>query len=162
MKAPINSTKHYVQVTLSSVSGVGVDNQVLVDGVNVTGANLAHEVIEGAEIKAVYVEFWLQNSASTLGSFTVALLKTVGSQGLPSSGEILDLFTYEGKKNVLYTSQGLSPGNTTALIPVIRQWVKIPKGKRRFGLGDRLCFSIRNNTTDDLNYCGFAVYKEYR
>ncbi len=160
MRAPIHSQKHYVQVSRSTVATVTRNVEVLIDGVESTSANQVFEVSEGSVIKAIFVELWLENS-SNVGSFVVGLEK-IGQNQTPSFSNYSALGTYDNKKNVLYITQGLPANDGVGNpIPIIRQWFKIPKGKQRFGLGDRLILVISNLGADTLSYCGFATYKEY-
>ncbi len=73
------------------------------------------------------------------------------------------LHDYDNKKNILFTAQGLLTPNDGGQVPVLRGWYKIPKGKQRFGLKDKLSVAVRNNnaTAIDINFCGLAIYKEY-
>jgi len=45
--------------------------------------------------------------------------------------------------------------------PILRQWVKIPKTKQRFGLKDKLVLQVFAQGALDLTACGFELYKEY-
>lgn len=69
------------------------------------------------------------------------------------------LDSYSNKKNVLYTTQGLTPDANGNPIPFVRQWFKIPKGKQRFGLTDSLVLNISANV-EDVTHCGLMIYKE--
>lgn len=120
------------------------------------------EVREGAVVKAVYVEMWIIQSSSSIGSFTAGVYKQPGDMGAMTAAEAAALHDYGNKKNILYTTQGLSPANTTHQLPILKFWVKVPKGKQRQGLSDKLQFFLRNNNgADDINYCGFFTYKSY-
>ena len=157
----VHSTKHYVQFPIDQITFATLQSIVIVDGVESTIANSATEVAEGSIVKAVFVELWLQNQ-STLSEFIVTLTKVPEFGTGPTFAQQAALFTYSNKKNVLYCTQGLGPNDAiSGPIPVLRQWFKIPKGKQRFGLGDRLILSISNVGSDDLNRCGFSTYKEY-
>ncbi len=161
MKPIVHSTKHYVQMTLSTAMTVTRNTETLVKAVGSTLANLATEVEEGAIVKAVYIELWVIGSV-TNQFFTIILDKVTGGAANATFTEMTDLFSYDNKKNVLYTTQGLASNDGIAgPIAVIRQWFKIPKGKQRFGLGDNLTLSIASRGSDDIIYCGFATYKEY-
>ncbi len=119
---------------------------------------------EGATVKACYVEFWVsQDSASVVGSYTVILYKDPGGTNAVDTAQMAALHDYPNKKNILFTAQGLLTPNDGGQVPVVRGWYKIPKGKQRFGLADRLILAIRNNnaTAIDINFCGVALYKEY-
>ncbi len=132
----------------------------IVKAVESTVANAVDEVAEGTLVKAVYVEMWILDSAND-GSFVITLEKLSSGQNVPSFGQMNALGTYPNKKNILYTTQGLSPNNGVGNpVPIIRQWFKIPKGKQRMGLGDELILTIANNGLNDLEFCGFFTYKE--
>ncbi len=163
MKAPIHSKKHIVQISQSTVSQAAVAGTIIVEALEATSTTPT-VVEEGAIVKSCYVEFWVsQDSASVVGSYTVILLKNPGGNANPVTADIAALHDYDNKKNILFTAQGLLTPNDGGQVPVIRGWYKIPKGKQRFGLKDRLQVFIRNNnaTAIDINFCGLAIYKEY-
>ncbi len=163
MKAPIHSKKHIFQISQATVGQGSVVNNLIVEAAESQSVN-PFTVEEGAIVKACYVEFWVsQDSASVVGSYTVILLKNPSGNSNPTTTTMAALHDYDNKKNILFTAQGLLTPNDGGQVPVLRGWYKIPKGKQRFGLGDRLQVSIRNNnaTAIDINFCGLAIYKEY-
>ncbi len=163
MRAPIHSKKHYVQISQATVAQAVADNVEIVSAIE-GASSLPQHVIEGATVKAIYVEFWLgTDSATIVGSYTVIVYKNPGSGHGVTGAEMAALHDYTNKKNIFFTSQALSPPTDGGLIPVIKGWIKIPKGKQRMGLADKITLAIRNNnaTAIDLNYCGFAVFKSY-
>ncbi len=161
MRPVIHSTKHYVQMTRSQVSTVATNTERLVAAVEGTVANLVDEVVEGAIVKAIYIELWILDSSND-GSFVISVEKTPSGLSSQSFTQSNSIGTYENKKNILYTTQGLSPNNGVGNpVPIIRMWIKVPKTKQRFGLGDKLRLNITNNGLNNLEYCGFATYKEY-
>ncbi len=161
MKAVINSKKHIVQEALGSITGVDIEHFVIAQAIE-GAASSPVDLAEGANVKAIWLEMWITNSAANIGSFTAILYKNPGGSNAAVSADLAALHDYTNKKNILYSTQGLTPPEDTNPLPVFKGWIKIPKGKQRFGLNDSLLWSIRNNTTDDLNFCGLAVYKEYR
>ncbi len=163
MRAPIHSKKHIVQISQATVAQGIANNELIVDAIE-GQSTVPGAVQEGAVVKAVYIEFWLgQASATIVGSYTLIVYKNPGSGHGVTAGEMAALHDYTNKKNIFFSSQALSPPTDGGLIPVIKGWVKIPKGKQRFGLADRLSIGIRNNTASaiDINYCGIAIFKEY-
>ncbi len=163
MRAIIKSKKHYVQISQATVGQAAVVDTNLVIAAEATSTTPTN-VEEGAIVKACYVEYWVsQDSASVVGSYTVCLYKNPGGNAFMLSANVAAIHDYDNKKNVLFTAQGLLTPNDGGQVPVLRGWYKIPKGKQRFGLGDRLGIVIRNNnaTAIDINFCGLAVYKEY-
>lgn len=160
-KSPINSKKHYVQTTLSSVANGSIVNVTVAHAIEGASSSPEH-CVEGSVIKAIYCEYWLTQASQNVGSFTAGVYKDPGGSNPMLSADAAALQDYDNKKNVLYTTQGLSPSNAVAIMPILKFWVKIPKGKQRMGLGDKLKVFIRNNNgTDDINYCGFTTYKSY-
>ncbi len=161
MKAPIHSQKHYVQFPITQITTAAIGQIVIAQGVESTTANLASEVAEGSVIKAVYIELWLQNQGN-LGESIVTVEKSPLNIAGPSFAQMANLFAYPNKKNILFTHQGLTSNDgVSGPVVVLRQWIKIPKSKQRFGLGDILSMTISNTSSNDLNRCGFAIYKEY-
>ncbi len=157
----VHSTKHYVQFPVNQIGTGTREINSVVTAVAVVDKNLSSEVEEGSTIKAVFFELWLQNEG-TLGEFIVTITKDLGGDNGPSFAEMAALSTYDNKKNVLYTTQGLTPNDgVSGPINVIRGWIKVPKSKQRFGLGDRINLNISNVSANDLVRCGFTTFKEY-
>ncbi len=157
----VHSTKHYVQFPFNDV-GIGArENNAVVTAVAVQDKNLANEVVEGSTIKACYFEMWVQNSGVD-GTFIMTISKDPENSPGPTFVEMAALQTFVNKKNVLYTTEGLTSNDgVSGPVNIIRGWVKIPKSKQRFGLGDRLNMNISNVSAGDLHRCGFTTFKEY-
>ncbi len=119
------------------------------------------DIEQGAIIKAIFVELWLQNSAND-GHSIVTLTKEENNQAGPSFAEMGDLMNFPNKKNILFTHEGLTSNDGVGNpFNVIRQWFKIPKGKQRFGFEDKIHLTISNPSSNSLNRCGMSIYKEY-
>ncbi len=161
MKAPIHSKKHIVQHTQFTVASAAVTTFTDIDAVAVENINIPAEVVEGAIVKAVYVELWLLAFSGQPSSFVMILEKVISNGGLPSFTDMTTLNAYPNKKNVLYVTQGLTGGNESNPTPVYRGWIKIPKGKQRFGLRDKFRISIASIGAEITEGCGMTIYKEY-
>ncbi len=160
MRAPINSTKHIVQQTVAT-SGMGAISSSLIVVAEEVATGAATVVAQGTVIKAVFIEMWFDaNSQSTAGSTVATLEKQSGGQPAMTYAQSVDLHNYPNKKNLLATHMGLTAAQDANPVPAFRAWYKIPKGKQRFGLGDRLLLNI-SGITDDTNYCGLFIYKAY-
>ncbi len=163
MRPVIHSQKHYVQFSRASVSANAEVPAVLVDSVESTVANTVFEVTEGAVVKAVYVELWVEGSDGD-GSTIVILSKCPSNLAEATFTQMAALGTWTNKKNVLFTHQGLATNDGISRpLPIMSGWYKIPKSKQRFGLGDRLVLQVACQTagTSVIDFCGFATYKEY-
>ncbi len=162
MRATINSTKHYVQVSLATILGGAALTTTIAQAVELgnVSAGSQFEVRAGAVIKAVFIEIWVRSSELSPGTALLSLVKTPTNQGM-TFAEQVGLHTYDNKKNVLYHTQGLTNDTDAQAIPFMRGWFKIPKGKQRFGLGDKLILNISSQAAIDNVICGFMTYKEY-
>ncbi len=153
---PINTVKHYIQNTLTSLGAAAAATDTLADAVAVRGTP-NQQVQAGSVIKSIFIERWIRGEADN-NIFGLIVTKLPSGLSSPSQADCTNLNDYENKKNILYMTYGtLSAVNPT---PVIRQWIKIPTGKGRMGLGDRIAVTIWTQLVG-LNYCGFATYKEF-
>ncbi len=159
VKPTINSDKHVVQFSLGSISAGAVSTHVLIDAV-AAHAN-PDEVRIGSSVKAIYCEMWFRGGDTGSGSTYVAIIcKHNDVSGSPSTTDMGTLHDYTNKKNVLYTSQGLINDDASIATPVLKFWLKIPKGKQRFGLGDSLKLHVFAQT-GITDRCGLFIFKEY-
>ncbi len=160
MRPIIQSEKHYVQFSPTSIALGAIATKFMVDSVAVDAKNDVDEVVEGSIVKAVFLELWIVGDDTPISSFKMSIEKLSGDMSIISVGEMAALGDYVNKKNVLYMSQGLTPGNTNYPQVVFKAWIKIPKGKQRFGLADKLALNITADL-DGLLFCGFCTYKSY-
>ncbi len=160
VKPKVHSEKHYVQFSLSTLTAGNIDAKTPIAAVAIQDKNASGEVREGSDVKAIWVEYWLQTNDSSVGSFIFAIEKTMADSTGLEVGSIAALSSYTNKKNVFYYSQGLTPSNATQAIPVYKGWLKIPKSKQRFGLGDKIKLHFLAQT-GSLAFCGGSTYKEY-
>ncbi len=159
MRAQVHSHKHYVQVSLATVTaGTALDITIAAPDQSVNRTN-PEEIDVGSIIKAVYVEMWVRTGDTAGGTSLVTLYKGVAGQGL-AFAEQAALHNYNQKKDVFYHTQGLINDQDADATPFMRGWFKIPKTKQRFGLGDTLRLSIAAQALDN-QVCGFFTYKEY-
>ncbi len=159
MRAPITSAKHVVQTSVQTVAFGARLNIDVAKVVDTPDAAIAVEVHAGSVIKAVYVEYWVNGTDANQSSCTAIVTKVPAGASI-TAGDLQALQAYLNKKNVLHTFQGLIGDSNSNPIPVIRQWIKIPKGKQRFGTGDVFVVSFLGLTAD-ISVCGFCIYKEY-
>ncbi len=158
MRPVVNTTKHIVQFSLSSLAaGAIVPNVLATTAIVPAGINT--QVREGAKISAIYIEMWVQSDDAAAGTVIVTLEKLPGSAIVMSTAHAANLNDYDNKKNILFTQMGLIPNNVTYPMNVIKGWIKIPKGKQRFGIEDGLVLNIFAQS-NGLTFCGFALYKE--
>ncbi len=163
MRPIVQSKKHIVQTSLTNIAQGAIFNITIVNSIE--GSSTTPEAVnEGAIVKAVWVEMWLQNdSAAIVGTFTAGFYKLPGTATALTAVTAAALHDYANKKNIYYYTQGLAPNENAGILPLFKGWIKIPKGKQRMGLGDKLIFFVRNNNPSaiDVNICGGFLFKEY-
>ncbi len=162
MVAPINSIKHYVHIENSSTANGVARASVIVDAVTASASGAVDEVKEGALVKAIFLEYWVKSEAAsnTDTKFQMIYEKVPAGAVSVTFAQMNNLGSYPNKKNVLYFTQGVLGDTNTDSVPIHRSWFLIPKGKQRFGLGDRLVVTLSATGTAVQN-CGFTTYKEY-
>ncbi len=161
MKAPIASRKHYVQFTEFTTASAAVTNHIYALGQAVQNVNLAAEVVEGEIVKSIFLEYWVIGNGATPGSFVAIVEKSVAGQAAPTFSEMSTLDAYPNKKNILYTTQGLVSDDTANPTPLMRNWIKIPKGKQRIGLDDQIRVTLAALGASGLTGCAFGTYKSF-
>ncbi len=160
VRAMVHSTKHFLQVSISTLTAGTATVIDVCEAVAVVDKNIPSEIEEGATIKAVYVELWSKTNAGASGSTIYTIEKIVGGGADPNTTTLASLSSYNNKKNVLKTHQGLTNDNASIAMPIFREWIAIPKGKQRFGLGDKIVIGIFAQT-GTLQFCGINIFKEY-
>ncbi len=158
MRPTINAVKHMPQFSLANVAAGAISPLSVVDVVAAPSAANADEVEEGTKVESVYCEMWLTSGDAAQSTCIMTLEKRPSGLAAMSVSESASLHTYQNKKNVLYTFMGLLPSSVQVPLPAIHKWIPIPKGKQRFGIGDKLVLNIHGQS-NDVNLCGFFVYK---
>ncbi len=159
MKPVINTEKHMVQISLSTVASGAITNLVFATAVSNPTA-VPSEIREGCIIKAIYLELWITSDDAGSGTSIVTLERVNGATTtLMTTAESAALNNYDNKKNVLHTQMGLTPSNVQYPQASLMGWFKIPKGKQRFGLNDRIVVNVHGQS-NGLQMCGHGIFKE--
>ncbi len=162
-RAPINSVKHIVQRPNVAIASGAILVVNVVDAITKGGTRTnTFDVDEGALVKAVYVEAWVKSdvAAGTSIQQNTYFEKIASNAAGMTFAQSANVQAYENKKNILFSSQGVLGDLTTQAVPIICQWIAIPKGKQRMGFGDRLTLSVAA-TGASIDLCGLFIYKEY-
>ncbi len=161
VRPTINSEKHYVQQSITPIASGAINVTTCIITAKAQSVGGANEVRIGSSVKAIYIERWIRGSDAGVGSsYILAVEKSPAGSADLAAGSIAALDGYANKKNVFFTSQGLINDDTNDATPVLRQWIKIPKGKQRFGQGDTLKIALFAQG-GSLDFCGLQIFKEY-
>jgi len=161
VRATINSEKHIHPRSLVTIDSGSNDAFVIATAMQ--NPDSSNQVRVGCTIKAVYVELWFIGSGSQPVVQTSSFEKLVAGQDAMTQIQSVTMHDYPNKKNLFKISQGTIGDANTNTTPVWREWIAIPKGKQRMGLGDsfRLNIAALGEASNDLEVCGIFVFKEY-
>ncbi len=157
LRPQVHTEKHIVQFSLASVASGAITILTIADAVAVPST--VTNVREGSTIASVFIEMWVQSDDTTQGSNISTLEKLSGDMSGMAAGESASLNSYSNKKNVFHTRMGLISDQDSYPTNVMSGWYKIPKGKQRFGLSDKLVLNLHGQS-NGFTLCGFATYKE--
>ncbi len=162
VKPTINSSKHYIPLTNSELATGALLEFDIVEGQTNVNLSATADVREGSNVKAIFLELWCAGAGASGTDTQFTAIVVIQPSNAPSvtTTNLANLQSFKNKKNVLYTTQGVLRGLDVQAVPIIRQWFKIPKGKQRIGLGDKIQLYLTSIGTG-MNRCGFATYKEY-
>ncbi len=160
MRPSIHSIKHYIQQAATGIASGASTSFVIATAVAKGAARTAtSSVEEGCSLKAIYVEVWATADNPNFTVHAVFYKRPAGVTAMTFAELASGLQSYANKRNVLEAHQGLAPAGDQVL-PVFRQWFKIPKGKQRMGLDDQWEVKIGfSGSAGDI--CGISTYKEY-
>ncbi len=161
MRPHVVTQKHYVQFTQATVAALANVTLDLVEGVAVVDKNVPSEVEEGSIVSAVYVDFWLTSSDTSIGTYGINLEKIPSGATSMTFTQQSNLNGYPNKKNIFFFRQAIHGDIDNNPIPVLTGWFKIPKGKQRIGLGDKIVVNI-SSLVNGLIFCGGSTYKEQK
>lgn len=160
MRSPINSQKMVYSSTPFTVTATNISQIQPLIAKQSADVNIAGEVPAGAVVKAIWLEYWATSDDATQGSVVVSVEKTSTNQSSMTYADSIDISNYANKNNVFYVTQGLVNPNTSVATAFVRQWIKLPKGKQRFGVDEKLVINV-SSPTAGINMCGVAIYKAY-
>ena len=159
--SPINSRKHIVQLSPTTIAFGAIRNQQIVSAVDTADSSVAIEVDVGASVKAVFVELWVTSDDTAQSSAIITLEKVPRVTDLMTFAEAGGLHDYFNKNNIYYITQGITTPNVQSAVPFLRGWFKIPKGKQRMDKESAIVLNIAA-LTNGLTVCGTMVYKSYQ
>ncbi len=122
--------------------------------------NAKDEVETGSHIKSIYFEFNVAAETVTnpkVFHWTIHMRP----QNVTSAGTTPNLYNLTGRNLILKRGMEMLPKDVSTVYKRIFV-VKIPRKWQRFGEGDVVTISFVASSTENINFCGFAIYKEYK
>ncbi len=158
MVAPLQSDKH--EVTWSNLGQDAATATITVNlatGTISADKNNSVEVGVGHKLTTLYLEFHF-SAAQTSNANVIHWMV----QWRPTNTTIIapNVYYQPGRNRILKRGMEMLPTNVSTVFKRIVV-VRIPKKAQRFGEDDRLSFSYQASSTQTINACGIAIYKEY-
>ncbi len=154
---PVKSVKHEVTWSFLSQDASAIQTIDLAIGTSPSALNAASEVDIGSSVKSVYFE--LNIAAQTITNpkvfhWKVQIIPNGITPTTPSG------YFSSDRKNILHRGMEMLPKDVGTVFKRIFV-VKIPRGKSRFSVGDKLSLIYIVSSAETINHCGFAIYKEF-
>ncbi len=156
---PVNSQKH--EVTWSSIgqnAGTAAIKIIIATGepAGSVTTSTASDCTIGSTISYVYFEFHF--SAAETGNVNVIHWQFL-KEPFNTNPTAPNLYNQNNKRFVLKRGMEMLPVNVATVFKRIFV-VKIPRRIRRMGQNDQLTFQYQSSSTQLINACDFAIFKE--
>ncbi len=156
--APLKTDKHEITWSNLAQNASAVQAIALAEGVTAADKNISSEVLIGSKITRVYLEFHF--SAETVTNPKVIHWK-VEKLGANETTTSPATYYQPGRNRILQRGMEMLPKDVSTVFKRIIS-VKIPRGYQRMGEGETLRFRYISSSTETINACGIAIYKEIK
>jgi len=126
---------------------------------------VGNDVETGSQVKSIYVE---TNLNGVDNSGTVQVFHWMIYKNPTTSFAVLDPTTYDSSFKRFILKRGMEmlpeiPLGSGGTVQTKRIFVvKIPKVYHRFGELDQLVLSYKSTSASGINFCGIAIFKEFK
>ncbi len=156
----VKTDKHEITWSLLAADfGTATTSILLVDGVEPANKNASTECMVGSHVKSIYIE--MNIAAETITNPKVlhweVLLKPFSASAASSNPST---YYQVARNQIIKRGMEMLPKDVGTVYKRIFV-VRIPRKAQRIGLDDQIALVFRASSTETLNVCGFAIYKEY-
>ncbi len=153
---PIHTNKHENTWSNLGQNASTVQEIVIASGVDQANKDSATEVEIGSHVKSIYFEFHF--SPAQTGNVNV-IHWTIRKLPFATTATIPSLYFQVDRRFIFKRGMEMLPTNVSTVFKRIFV-VKIPRGASRMGDGDKLVLQYIASSTQTINACGIAIYKE--
>ncbi len=153
---PVKKDKHEVVFTALAEAGATIREITLTNVVPIGDKNLSQEVGVGSHVYGIYCEFQVnaeQTGTTNILHWQFMIDKTGQSLTGPSS------YYQKDRSQVIKRGMEMIPKSIGTITKRII-FVSIPKIYQRMKDGDTIKFRYITTAADQINICGFFIYKE--
>ncbi len=156
--SPIKTDKHEISWSNLSQNAAATQAIDLVTGTTSSAKNLASEVLIGSKVTRIYLEFHF--SAETTSAAKVIHWK-VEKLGANETTTVPSTYYQLGRNRILQRGMEMLVRDQSTVFKRIIS-VKIPRGYQRCGEGETIKFRYICSSSETINACGIAIYKEIK
>lgn len=155
----IKTDKHEITWSLLAADfGTATTSILLVDGVEAANKNTSTECMVGSHVRSIYIE--MNMAAQTTTNPKVLHWEVLLKPFSASAGSSNPSLYYQVARNqVIKRGMEMLPSDVATVYKRIFV-VRVPKKAQRIGLDDQIALVFRCSSTETINVCGFAIYKE--
>ncbi len=150
------SSKHEITWSLLALNNATTTNITLVDGVSSATQDASTEVQFGHSVNAVYLEFHFSAETTTnpkVVHWVVEVIKGGQTTGNPNA------YNLAYRSQILQRGMEMLPSDQATVFKRI-VLVRIPKHLRRISEETLIRFRFITSSSETINACGIAIYKE--
>ncbi len=161
---PVKTEKHETTWSNLGENASTVKSVTLID-TSAGEPSTGNQVETGSQIKSIYIEFNL-NGVDNSGAVQVFHWQIYKNPALEFA--IQDPTTYDGSRKRFILKRGMEmlpeiPLGSGGTVQTKRIFVvKIPRVYHRFGEADQLVLSYKSTSASGINFCGIAIFKEFK
>ncbi len=154
---PVKTVKHEVTWSNLAQDASALQEIILAVGTSPSALNAASEVDIGSSVKSIFFEINLSANVITnpkVLHWKVQFIPNGITRTAPTA-----YFTSD-RRNILHRGMEMLPKDVGTVFKRVFV-VKIPRGKSRISVGDKISFVYQSTSAEAINSCGFAIYKEF-
>ncbi len=161
---PVNSEKHEISWSLLGLNASTIQTVTLIQ--SDPNPSLAIHVAVGSKVNSIYIEFNLNgvDNSGVAQVFHWSIIKAPA--GDPSFDQ--DPATYNTNKKRFILKRGMEmlpeiPLGSGGTVQTKRIFVvRLPRTFSRMGDDDQLQLTFKSTSTSAINFCGIAIFKEFK
>ena len=155
---PVQSDKHEITWSQLGQNASSVQTIDFVVGTQDADKNTSTEVEIGSKVYGIYIEFNL-SSATTAAANVFHWKVEYVFPGQATSNP--NVYYQTDRRQTIKRGMEMNVTNVSTVVKRIL-FVRIPKFMSRIGDSNKIRLKYITSGTDTINFCGFAVYKEFK
>ncbi len=156
--SPIQTEKHEISWSNLAQNASATQAITIANGVVASAKNTDVEVLIGSNVNWVYFEFHFSAQVTTNPKVIHWIIEKLGAT---ESGLTPSLYHQTARNHILKRGMEMLPSDQSTVFKRIFT-VRIPRGYRRIGEGEFIQFRYICSSTETINACGIAIYKEVK